>query len=107
LLQLWEGILAMSANGYGCVKPDTDKQVFFYEQDFYVLSNFSAFQVRWMGIDFATSEHVYHWEKFAHITVAPRTIRKSSAKSASLDQRTMPSRLPKNTAPPAGPIGIA
>lgn len=27
----------------GFVKPDNEKQVFFYEQDFYVLSNFSAF----------------------------------------------------------------
>lgn len=48
----------------GFIKPDNDKQVFFYEQDFYVLSNFSAFQVRSYGIDFATSEHLYHWEKF-------------------------------------------
>jgi len=45
-------------------KLDNDRQVFFYEQDFYVLSNFSAFQVRSYGIDFATSEHLYHWEKF-------------------------------------------
>lgn len=44
---------------------DTDKQVFFYEQDFYVLSNFSAFKIRWRnGHQFATSEEVYHWEKF-------------------------------------------
>ena len=28
-------------------KLDTDQQVFFYEQDFYVLSNFSAFRVKW------------------------------------------------------------
>ena len=45
-------------------KLDTDTQVFFYEQDFYVLSNFSAFQVQWKGITFATSEHAYHFEKF-------------------------------------------
>lgn len=49
----------------GCVKPDTDTQVFFYEQDFYVLSNFSAFRLSWEGMDFDTSEHAYHWEKFA------------------------------------------
>lgn len=49
----------------GFVKPDTDQQVFFYEQDFYVLSNFSAFRLEWEGIDFDTSEHAYHWEKFA------------------------------------------
>lgn len=45
-------------------KLDTDQQVFFYEQEFYVLSNFSSFQIEWKGILFPTSEHVYHWEKF-------------------------------------------
>jgi len=45
-------------------KLDTDTQVFFYEQDFYVLSNFSAFNLRWKGKIFPTSEHAYHWEKF-------------------------------------------
>lgn len=49
----------------GFIKPDTDAQVFFYEQDFYVLSNFSAFRLCWEGMDFDTSEHAYHWEKFA------------------------------------------
>jgi len=43
---------------------DTDTQIFFYEQDFYVLSNFSAFRVRWLGINFDTAEHAYHFEKF-------------------------------------------
>lgn len=49
---------------------DTDKQVFFYEQDFYVLSNFSSFTIYWKGRRFDTSEAVYHWEKFpnaAHV----------------------------------------
>lgn len=51
-------------------KLDTDTQVFFYEQDFYVLSNFSAFTVQWEVskhagfVRFDTSEAVYHWEKF-------------------------------------------
>lgn len=45
-------------------KLDTDTQVFFYEQDFYVLSNFSAFNLNWRGRNFDTSEHAYHWEKF-------------------------------------------
>ena len=45
-------------------KLDTESQVFFYEQDFYVLSNFSAFRLVWEGKDFDTSEHAYHWEKF-------------------------------------------
>lgn len=57
----------------GFVKPDTDRQVFFYEQDFYVLSNFSAFRIRIntfspLGspreIIFDTSEAAYHWYKF-------------------------------------------
>lgn len=43
---------------------DTDERVCFYEQDFYVLSNFSSFRVLWKGEDFDTSEQVYHWEKF-------------------------------------------
>lgn len=52
------------ANDTGPLKLDTDKQVFFYEQDHYYLSNFSAFRMRWDGVDFDTSEHAYHWEKF-------------------------------------------
>ena len=43
---------------------DTDMQVFFYEQDCYVLSNFSAFAVEWRSCVFPTVEHAYHWEKF-------------------------------------------
>ena len=45
-------------------KLDTEKQVFFYEQDFYILSNFSSFRLLWRGHDFDTSEHAYHWAKF-------------------------------------------
>lgn len=44
---------------------DTDTQVFFYERDFYVLSNFSSFDVFVFGLSFVTSEHAYHWAKFA------------------------------------------
>ncbi|BCH33180.1 hypothetical protein MesoLjLc_51100 [Mesorhizobium sp. L-8-10] len=47
-----------------CHKLDTPTQVFFYEQDFYVLSNFSSFQVILDGIVFDTSEAAYHFEKF-------------------------------------------
>lgn len=43
---------------------DTDMKVFFYEQDFYVLSNFSAFRVKWCGVNFDTSEHAYHFQRF-------------------------------------------
>lgn len=45
-------------------KLDTDSHVFFYEQDYYVLSNFSAFTLLWKGFVFPTSEAAYHWEKF-------------------------------------------
>lgn len=45
-------------------KLDTDRQVFFYEQEFYVLSNFSAFNLRWRCFTFDTVEAAYHWEKF-------------------------------------------
>lgn len=45
-------------------KLDTDRRVFFYEQDFYVLSNFSAFNLQWCGHTFMTCEHAYHWAKF-------------------------------------------
>lgn len=55
---------AATARPAGFVKPDTDTQVFFYEQDFYVLSNFSAFNLQWSGLTFPTSEHCYHWLKF-------------------------------------------
>ncbi|CAN7387818.1 NADAR family protein [Variovorax sp. LjRoot178] len=45
-------------------KLDTPTHVFFYEQDFYVLSNFSAFSLEWKGGRYDTSEAAYHSEKF-------------------------------------------
>lgn len=52
-------------------KRDTSTHVFFYEQEFYVLSNFSSFQVWWpsenlehAGAWHQTSEHLYHYLKF-------------------------------------------
>jgi ribA/ribD-fused uncharacterized protein len=53
-------------------KLDTHKQVFFYEQDFYVLSNFSSFRVKWHGIDFDTAEHAYQCAKFIDTAVGIR-----------------------------------
>ncbi|AMS41231.1 NADAR family protein [Aminobacter aminovorans] len=47
-----------------CHGLDTPERVCFYEQDFYVLSNFSAFKVRWGPYTFDTSEHLYHWRRF-------------------------------------------
>lgn len=43
---------------------DTPTRVRFYEHDFYVLSNFSAFSIVWDGRRFDTSEHLYHYLKF-------------------------------------------
>lgn len=48
----------------GCHGLDTLERVCFYEQDFYVLSNFSAFSLVWKGLRFDTSEAAYHFEKF-------------------------------------------
>lgn len=62
---------AISINADGSVTTiechglDNAHQVFFYEQDFYVLSNFSAFSLKWRGRRFDTSEAAYHWERFA------------------------------------------
>lgn len=53
---------------------DTSRQVFFYEQDHYYLSNFSAFRLHWKGINFDTSEAAYHWEKFPDSPIVRREI---------------------------------
>lgn len=43
---------------------DDEHTVNFYENEFYPLSNFSAFQVQWCNAMFPTSEHAYQWSKF-------------------------------------------
>lgn len=43
---------------------DNENQIFFYEQEFYIFSNFSSFKLNWKGYDWMTSEHAYHSEKF-------------------------------------------
>ena len=49
-----------------CHGLDTPERICFYEQDFYVLSNFSAFEVMWSeAYSFKTAEHCYHWLRFA------------------------------------------
>lgn len=50
---------------------DTAERVCFYEQDFYVLSNFSAFTLEWEGLRFDTLEAAYHWEKFRAYSFVP------------------------------------
>ena len=51
----------MSASTHGL---DTETEVFFYEQEFYCLSNFSSFRVIYCAVDFDTAEHAYHWCRF-------------------------------------------
>ncbi len=65
-----------------CHGLDTPERVCFYEQDFYVLSNFSAFAIRWEDRQFPTSEHVYHWEKFKHLPGAMAIMFATSAHDA-------------------------
>lgn len=57
-------------------KLDTETQVFFYEQDFYVLSNFSSFEVTFNGEDYKTAEHAYHCQKFFVAAAGYHDIRK-------------------------------
>lgn len=38
--------------------------IFFYEHEYYVFSNFSAFAIEWKGHLCMTTEHAYHTEKF-------------------------------------------
>lgn len=45
---------------------DTDEQVCFYENEFYPLSNFSAFRIIFQAHWFYTSETAYHWCKFSN-----------------------------------------
>jgi ribA/ribD-fused uncharacterized protein len=55
---------------------DTPSRVRFYEHDFYVLSNFSAFKLHWKGLPFDTSEAAYHWEKFSGDSGAAQLMRR-------------------------------
>jgi ribA/ribD-fused uncharacterized protein len=41
-----------------------NEPIHFYEHEYYVFSNFSAFAVEWKGHYCMTSEHAYHTEKF-------------------------------------------
>lgn len=43
---------------------DTETQIYFYENNYYIFSNFSAFAIEWKGRLYQTSEHVYQTEKF-------------------------------------------
>lgn len=83
----------------GPLKLDTDSQVFFYEQDHYYLSNFSAFKVVWGGLHFDTSEHAYQWAKFPHLPEVADGIRYSESahdafKRAELNKDRVMTRWP-------------
>lgn len=43
---------------------DNESEIFFYEQEFYVFSNFSSFQIVHKSRIFQTAEHLYHWYGF-------------------------------------------
>ena len=59
---------------------DNEKQVFFYEQDFYVLSNFSSFSINYHSFDFPTAEHLYHYLKFDYNTSKDNDLRSKCTK---------------------------
>ncbi len=44
---------------------DTETQIFFYEHDFYIFSNFSSFSIEWENKIWPTSEHAYQAARFA------------------------------------------
>lgn len=72
---LADAILALPVGGgVECHGLDTPERVCFYEQDFYVLSNFSAFTLIWEGLRFDTLEAAYHWEKFRAYSFVPARI---------------------------------
>ncbi len=67
----WEKVIkSQRSNRMECHKLDTETQVFFYEQEFYPLSNFSSFSLMWDGKRFDTSEAAYHYEKFKDVNPA-------------------------------------
>lgn len=61
---------------------DNDKQIFFYEQEFYPFSNFSSFKLLWKGYDWMTSEHAYHSEKFDDLEILEKLKQSRSAHDA-------------------------
>jgi ribA/ribD-fused uncharacterized protein len=77
-------------------KLDTESQVFFYEQEFYVLSNFSAFTLQWKGCRWDTSEAAYHSEKFLSTPDIRRRIRlaDSAHEAFKIAEANKASRMP-------------
>lgn len=61
---------------------DTEKQIFFYENEFYVFSNFSSFKIKWKENLWMTSEHVYQAEKFDDTNIKKQIMDAISAHDA-------------------------
>lgn len=61
---------------------DNEKQVFFYENEFYCFSNYSSFMVEENGKVYMTSEHLYHCKKFDSEEVKEQIIKSRSAHDA-------------------------
>ena len=71
-----------------CHGLDTPERVCFYEQEFYVLSNFSAFTLEWNETRFDTSEAAYHWEKFPNYPTIQHEILFAPSAHAALEAAT-------------------
>lgn len=73
----------MIADDIPVLGTDTPERVCFYERDYYVLSNFSAFKLKWENLVFDTAEAAYHWEKFhGYSDIQGSILRASSAHDA-------------------------
>jgi ribA/ribD-fused uncharacterized protein len=70
---------AIAPRQTGPLTLDTDDAIYFYEQNHYYLSNFSAFKVSFAGLIFDTSEHAYHWNRFPHGSPERTIIRESAS----------------------------
>ena len=83
----------VSHSEFGFVKPDTSDAVFFYEQDFYVLSNFSAFAVEIFSRRFPTAEHAYHYAKFLGVDTAGAAAARQAIMAATSAHVDLPNAL--------------
>lgn len=61
---------------------DTEDRILFYENEFYVFSNFSSFAIEWKGRLWMTSEHAYHSEKFEDTELVEQIYNSRSAHDA-------------------------
>lgn len=61
---------------------DNEKQVLFYENEFYCLSNFSSFAVEENNVIYMTAEHLYHCKKFDDQEIIEKILNSRSAHDA-------------------------